>query len=350
MKKVCALMIAVIFFAVGAVSAAAINYVQNPNYIYNPELANTPLPGSAISSFITTGVPINIDNAGVLTSSHLQEIRDAGIPISFINTDMGYLLTITDVTRTNPISVAIHLEPNAEAYKDIPAGVFLITPAAKGEFGMLFELTITNTDSLAGLVGFDVLKLYKVNDNGIKTYLRDVIFNADGTLTILIDSASQYFIEGTELPQGPQGPQGSQGLRGSSGGGWIGSGATGAPGRDGADGRDGSDGIDGRSGRDGVDGQNVTDGTPGGGSGSGSGTGGGSGGGTGGSGTGGSAGGGSGTGGNNNDNNWWSFQNDRNPSTNAAAGVTGLLAIAGAAAVMVLFKKRNINDDEDFID
>jgi hypothetical protein len=341
MKKLCALVIAVMFCVISAVPALAIDYVQNPNYTFDNEAANTPLPLTAneIANMIAGNTPININNAAVLTLTQLQAIINVlsnpeQKPVEFRNTEMNYSIfidpaTVTDVSKLKALSLALHFDTNTAANGSIPEGAFLIIPAAGGEFGIKLTIVI-GAENLTGFAGEETLALYYVNSSGVAGFMRNVDIQTDGTIKIEIDRASSYFlipaVAGPQGPEGPQGPAGPQGPGGSFGGtGAPGStGATGATGRPGADGTPGRDGADGAPGRDGADGAQGRDGLPGrdavnissdaGNS-----------------------------GGNNANNNRWTSERDGNPPTNAAFGIAGLTVVAGAGAVMYLFKKRRDN-------
>lgn len=338
MKKLCTLILAAVFCFSAFITAGAINYAENPGYELDTAATKTPVSNSALNNALNNGTTLNIDSAALFTTSHFQIIANSGKDLTLRSNTMGYNLTIhgntiniKTVEDRGGANMLFNLETTKTTIKgvSIPKDGFAIIPSMKGAFG--FTVTMQIDENKLTKLKDNYVQFNHVDGNGKITALAGIgAFYKSGSLSVSFSNASWYMGFPVDLTgnDGAQGGQGAQGIQGNPG-------PQGPQGPQGRPGRDGVDGADGTDGRDGsviyID------------SGGSSNTGG-----AGGSGNTGNTGGGSGGG-----NNWWNYEKDGNPPTNAVVGVTGLSVIAVTGVILYLFKKRRLaseidEDDEDY--
>lgn len=217
MKKLlsvlCSVAITVSFLTV---SAFASDYAENPGYVViTPPPANTGTTPSApaqtttddqVKAAIQENKPIYIDASApaTITKSALAEIAKSDKPVTFEAADYSLTIDPSDITDSaKAIDLSMEIGMGADAANlvssdiELPANAIVISPSAQGQFG--FAVTITLPASALSDAGIDPAKarVFYIADDGTVSEVGEVTVNADGSVSVKIDHASQYVIAET---------------------------------------------------------------------------------------------------------------------------------------------------------
>jgi hypothetical protein len=169
-----------------------------------------PIPDTVIADALDSGETLVLEegDSTVISEDALQLIKESETVLEIdlpngrririnpesITEDAVAIDLNVDVIITNQATdITIVTEEGTREVR-VPANAIVIDPAAHGNFGFTLEIDIS-AEELAdsGLRG-DNVRLFYIGDDGSVTEMGRVRRNADGSITILIDSASRYVL------------------------------------------------------------------------------------------------------------------------------------------------------------
>jgi len=170
-----------------------------------------PTPPQTIPDSVITGA-LNDDNPSIkleegdpttISEDELQAIRDSGKTIE-IELPNGVVVsidpdTITDGARAIDLNIGVIITSQATTVNNtvVPANSIVLAPPTHGEFGFVLNIHITaQLLADAGLNGANV-RFFYISSTGVVTEQSRITRNADGSVTISIDRASQYVLSST---------------------------------------------------------------------------------------------------------------------------------------------------------
>jgi hypothetical protein len=169
-----------------------------------------PIPDDVISDVLESGDTLVLEegDSTVISEEALQLIRDSDTVLE-IELPSGRRVrinpeTITDDAVSIDLNVDVIITSQATDIPvvtdtgtrevRIPANSIVINPATHGNFGFTLEIDISAEELRElGLRG-DNVRLFYVGDDGSVQEMGRIRRNADGSITILIDSASRYVL------------------------------------------------------------------------------------------------------------------------------------------------------------
>jgi len=202
MRKLASVLVCVVVaFTLLAIPASATDYGFDPEYAI--EVTGAAVRAVDIKDAIEAGVPIALSEDNTLLSLNaISEIANADAPVEFILANGLNIsidpASITDNAQAINLNIDFAITSAGNQVAGIPANSIALFPSASGDFGFEINIHIT-ADQLAqaGLKGNNV-KLFYVSGDTIRD-MGKARLNADGSVTVVIDSASHYILSDQDI-------------------------------------------------------------------------------------------------------------------------------------------------------
>lgn len=208
-KFIASMLTAAIVTSTAALTASAVDYVDDPGY-------TTPTnPAEVVTENVITNV-LKEEKPVVYVEDKNVSVKETAIAaiakseklVTFEAKEYSVTVDPAKIKKVKAINLAMEISVSKEETKvdnvTIPDTAVVIAPAQKGDFGMTVSVTIPKAS--VAKVDKTKAKLYYIADNGNVSEVKNALsFDKDGNAVIEISHASKYVISDKVLAENDSG-------------------------------------------------------------------------------------------------------------------------------------------------